>query len=153
MLMNLLRKTIHGPSQLHLMGARFFFSPKQKVFASLRAEWISMLIFSTVNHLSSQMCGFEPSSWHMWDKPGSAKGWSGGVSQWSPVFDPALRLTRLKMSEIILTGHKTQIKKIYKNCQSVLSNVTILFLSFRTDRSGPSVQTKTWLQSDQGLHC
>ena len=27
-----------------------------------------------------------------------------------PLFRPTLRLTRLKMSEIILTGHKTQIK-------------------------------------------
>ena len=30
---------------------------------------------------------------------------------------------------------------------------TIMFLSFRTERSGQTVQTQIRLQSDQGLHC
>ena len=61
---------------------------------------------------------FEPSSGHMWDMPASsACGWSGGFSQARPGisrFRPTLWLTRLKMSEIILTGYKTQIKNKYK---------------------------------------
>ena len=44
------------------------------------AEWLRPLIFSTLNHSSSQRCGFEPSSCHMWDKPSSACEWSAGFS-------------------------------------------------------------------------
>ena len=32
-------------------------------------------------------------------------------------------------------------------------NNTVMFLSFRTDRSGQTMQTQFRLQSDQGLHC
>ena len=52
------------------------------------AEWVRMLIFSTLNHLSSHRCGFEPSPGHMRDKPSSACWWSGGFSRASPVFAP-----------------------------------------------------------------
>ena len=45
-----------------------------------------------------------------WDKPSSACGWSGGCSRGSPVFAPPY-VWLLRMSEIILTGCKTQIKK------------------------------------------
>ena len=41
--------------------------------------------------------------------------------------------------------------------QNLLSLITVIFLSFRTDRSGQTVQTQIRLlleeQSDQGLHC
>ena len=46
-------------------------------------------------------------------------------------FCPTLRLTRLKMREIILTGHKTQIKrkkKIYKKFRHLKLAVIILNL-------------------------
>ena len=74
------------------------------------AEWLRPLIFSVLNRLSSHSCGFEPSS-VTWDKPSSVCVWlcvfSWGISH----FHPTWRLILLKMSEIILTGHKTQIKK------------------------------------------
>ena len=56
------------------------------------------------------MCGFEPSSGHMWDKPSSACGWSGGFS-WDLLFSPHLPFDLAQMSEIFLAGCKTQIKK------------------------------------------
>ena len=78
--------------------------------ASLNIHYIKfserMLIFSAVNH-SSHRCGFEPSLCHMWDKPSSACGWSGVFFSGISCFHPTLRLTQLKMSEIILTGCKT----------------------------------------------
>ena len=74
------------------------------------AECLRTLIFSALNRLSSHRCGFEPSSDHTWDKSSSACGWPGGFSRGSPVFAPPNDMTRLKMSEIILTGRKTQIK-------------------------------------------
>ena len=52
------------------------------------SRWLS-LIFSTLNRSSSHCCGFESSSGHMWDKPSSACGWSGGFSWGSPVFAPS----------------------------------------------------------------
>ena len=51
----------------------------------------------------------------------SAGRWSGGFSRGSPIFAPCLWLTRLKMSEIILMGHKTQIKNKTKKLQYHLS--------------------------------
>ena len=58
------------------------------------SEWLRMLLFSDLNRSSSHRCGFEPSSGHMWDKPSSDCGWSGGFSRGSPIFalltiDPA----------------------------------------------------------------
>ena len=79
------------------------------------AEWF----ISALNCSSSHRCGFEPSSGHMCDKSSSACRWWGvfffffffsGISDNSR-FRPTKRLTLLKMSEIILTGRKTQIKK------------------------------------------
>ena len=75
------------------------------------ADWLRPLIISALNRSSSNRCGFEPRSGHMWDKPSSASGWSGGFFPGIPLFRPTYRLTRLKMNEIILTGRKTQIKK------------------------------------------
>ena len=88
------------------------------------AEWF----ISALNCSSSHRCGFEPSSGHMCDKPNSACRWWGvffvfffvcflffsGISDISR-FRPTKRLTLLKMSEIILTGRKTQIKKKKKS--------------------------------------
>ena len=54
-------------------------------------EWFRTVIFSgALNRSSSHRCEFEPlaSSGHMWDKPSSACGWSGGFSRGSPVFAP-----------------------------------------------------------------
>ena len=77
------------------------------------AELLRPLIFSALNHSSSQPCGFEPSSGHMWDKPSSACGWSGVFSQGSPIFAPPydwLGLKRVNES----TGCKTQKQKKIK---------------------------------------
>ena len=51
-----------------------------------RGRVIKADTFSDLNRSSSHRCGFEPSSGHMWDKPSSACGWSGGFSRGSPVF-------------------------------------------------------------------
>ena len=48
----------------------------------------STLTSSALNRVSSHHCGFEPSSGHMSDKPSYACGWSGGISQGSPVYAP-----------------------------------------------------------------
>ena len=66
------------------------------------AEWLRLLIFSSLNCLSSDHCGFEPSSGHMWDKfcLRVVRWFFSGISH----FHPTYRLTLLKMSEIILTG-------------------------------------------------
>ena len=81
------------------------------------AEWLRLLIFSTVNPSSSHRFGFVPSLGHMRDKPSSACGWKW-FSRGSPVFTPPFQLTGLKMSEIIMMGHKTQIKKLGHLAQS-----------------------------------
>ena len=52
------------------------------------AEWLRSLIISTLNRSSSLRCGFEHSSVHMWDKPGSVCRWSGIFSRGSLVFAP-----------------------------------------------------------------
>ena len=71
----------------------------------------SKIIFSAVSRSSCHRILFEPSSEHMWDKPSSACGWSGGFSRGSPVYvRPTLRLTRLKIIEIVLMGRKTLIQ-------------------------------------------
>ena len=56
----------------------------QAKFCLRWAEWLRMLIFSTVNHSSSHHCGFEPAcggpggrvvknaNWVTWYKPSSA---------------------------------------------------------------------------------
>ena len=77
------------------------------------AEWLRLLIFSAVNRSSSHRCGFEPTPDHMWEKPSSACGWSGGFYLFLGIsrFRPILWLTQLKMIEIILTGRKTPIKE------------------------------------------
>ena len=67
------------------------------------AEWLRTLIFSVLNHPSSHRCGFEPSSACVW-----SGGFFSGISRFRPTL---LTLTQPKMSEIILTGRKTQIKK------------------------------------------
>ena len=73
------------------------------------AEWLRTPIFRALNHSSSHRYGFKPSSGHMWDKPCSACRRSGGFSQGSLIFTPPK--DGLRMSEIILTGSKIQIKK------------------------------------------
>ena len=55
--------------------------------ASPVAEWLRLLIFSTLNHSSSHRCGFEPRSGHLWNEPSSACEMSGfflGDLQFSP---------------------------------------------------------------------
>ena len=74
------------------------------------AKWLRTLILSVLNRSLSHRCGFKPSSNHMCDKSSSACGWSGVF--FSGIF------TRLKMSEIILTG------RIYQ-CWLDLSVLTI----------------------------
>ena len=58
------------------------------VMAAPVAEWLRMRIFSALNRSSSHLCGFQPSSGHMWNKISSACGWSGVFSPGSPVFAP-----------------------------------------------------------------
>ena len=91
--------------------------------ATPMAVWLKMLIFSAQNHSSSYHCWLEPCSGHTWDKSSSACGWSGFFSLGSPIFRPTLRLTKLKMSELILTGHKTQIKKKLSPFSCVMSHL------------------------------
>ena len=73
-------------------------------------QCLRMLIFSALNHSSSHHCGFEPSLVHIRQAKFClqlVRCFFSGI--WH--FLPALRLTPLKMSEIILMGPKTQIKK------------------------------------------
>ena len=74
------------------------------------AEWLRLLIFSALNRLSSHQCGFEPTSGHMWDKPNSACGWTGGCSRGSPVFAPPSDWCA-QNEWYNLTGRWTKIKK------------------------------------------
>ena len=58
----------------------------------------------------------------------------------------------LNMSDARETAICILVANIYEPCQEV----TVMTLSFRTDRSGQTVQTQIRLlpeQSDQGLHC
>ena len=84
--------------------------------ASSVAEWLRLLIFSTLNCSSSHHCGFEPCFGHMWDQQNSACGWLGVFSWESPVFAPP---NSWLCSTIILTGRKTPIKKenVWKSVQ------------------------------------
>ena len=95
-------------------------------------EWLSPLIFSALNHTSSDCCGFEPSSGHVRRAKFClrvVRCFFSGISR----FRPALRLTRLKTSEIILTGRKTQIKKKKKgHLKSLqLPFIVLILLMFR----------------------
>ena len=76
--------------------------------AAPMAEWFRRLIFSALNHLSSHRCMFEPSlgivrqaKFCLW----VVMYFFSGISHFRHL--PIL----LKMSEIILTGRKTLIKK------------------------------------------
>ena len=84
-------------------------SKQRKKMADPVAEWLRMLILSALNRLSSAHCGLEPSLGHV----RQAK-FCFLVVRWffSVIshFCPTLLLSRLRMSEIILTGCKTQIK-------------------------------------------
>ena len=74
------------------------------------AKWFRTLIFSTLNHSSFHRCGFEPSSGHVRQAKFCllvVRWFFSWISQFCPTF----RLAWLKMSDIILTGRKTQIKK------------------------------------------
>ena len=65
----------------------------------------------TLNRSSSHRCGFHPSSGHMRQVKFClqvVRWFFSGISH----FRPTEGLTQLKLSEIILTGRKTQIKKI-----------------------------------------
>ena len=90
----------------NFLGVRIF----RKFTVSLNCHHRS-LIFSALNHSSFHRCGFEPSLGHV----RQAKFCLWVVRWfflWISRFHPTLRLTRLKMSEIILMGHKTQIKNL-----------------------------------------
>ena len=108
-------------------------------------------VVSTLNQSSSHRCGFEPSLGHMWDKPSCACGSSGVFSRGSPGLCPTLRLTWLSMSEIILMGRKTQIKKIYCSVRLFLipdCHLHWSLLSFHTESlTSYSVQVSASLQN------
>ena len=87
------------------------------------AEWLRQLSFSALNRSSSHRCGFEPSSGHvrqakfcLW----MVRWFFSGIS----CFRPTYRLTQLKMSEIVLTGCKTQICK--KKKKTIIIRHTVL---------------------------
>ena len=82
------------------------------------AELLRPLIFTALNRLSSHRCGFEPHSSHMRQAMfclRAVRCFFLGISR----FCPTLWLTQLKMSEIILMGRKTQIKKKKKKIITV----------------------------------
>ena len=80
------------------------------------AEWLRTLIFSALNRLSSHRCGYEPSSFCL----PMAMWFFSGISH----FRPNSQLTRLKMSEIMLTSCKPQLKNTKQSFRiSQLSNV------------------------------
>ena len=72
-------------------------------FVDFAVPWLILLVISPLWVQASLRS-------HVRDKPSSACGCSDGFSRGSPVFAPPNNW-QLKMSEIILTGHKTQIKK------------------------------------------
>ena len=92
--------------------------------AAPMAEWLRPLIFSALNPSSSYHCGFEPNMGHVIQAKfclSMGRWFFSGISR----FHPTYRMTRLKVSEIILTGCKTQIhkkkkkKKKKKDCTDV----------------------------------
>ena len=98
------------------------------------AEWLRTLIFITLNRSSSHRCGFEHSWGPMWDK---ARCFFSGISH----FRPTLQLTWLKMSEIILTGCKIQIKKTKINSNEFLAHLSrrLIWWAYRIGRPLSSV--------------
>ena len=78
----------------------------------------------------------------MWDKPSSACRWTGVFSRGSPIFCPILQLTQLKMSEIILTGHKTQIKNLLA-CYFTYKHYIFVTYLVIGERGGSVVECRT----------
>ena len=120
---------------------------KNTLSAASVAEWLSMLIISALNRSSSHRCGFEPSSGHMRQAMfclRMVRCFFSGIS----CFRTTLRLTWLKMSEIIMTCHKTQIKKkiIIMPCL-VGKKCTCKWLSFFS-RKGLATEMRTWETSN-----
>ena len=66
---------------------------------------------------------------HMWDKPSSALWVVRCFFSWISRFCPTLWLTRLKMSDIILIGCTTQIKKIIKKNKALIWRICTQGLS------------------------
>ena len=86
------------------------------------AEWSRTLICSILNCSSSHCCGLKPSSGHIWGKPSSACGWSGGFSQGSPVFAPLYDFDMVQNGWNNLGGRKTTKKTTKKQ---LFANINI----------------------------
>ena len=98
------------------------------------AEWLRPLIISALNRSSSHRCVFEPRSGDV----RQAKFYLRVVRWFLSVisrFRPTYRLTRLKMSEIILTGPKIQIIYIYYFLW-LTGFINIIFKAYTSCRQG-----------------
>ena len=74
------------------------------------AEWLGPLIISALNRLTAVGSSLAPVTCETSKFCLRVVRWFfSGISRFCPTY----RLTWLKMSEIILMGHKTQIQKIY----------------------------------------
>ena len=79
------------------------------------AEGLRTILCSSLNGSSSRRCGFKPSLGHIVRQAKFCsrvvRSFFSGFSR----FHLSLKLSQLKMSEIILTGHNAQIKKKNNN--------------------------------------
>ena len=78
------------------------------------AKGLRTLIFNNLNHFSSHCCGFKPSSGHVRQAKFCLR--CGQVVFLRDHQFSSHLTTQLLMSEIILTGHQTQIGKINYFC-------------------------------------
>ena len=97
--------------------------PCDKIFQYANVSWPFKILIIHISYVTMYHCGFEPGSGHIWDKLSYG---SQVFFLWDFPFSPYLTTDSPQMSLIILTGHNTQIKNLYRPILSAIMNHFVL---------------------------